>query len=233
MKLAIMQPYFFPYIGYFQLVSAVDRFIFYDDVNFIKRGWINRTNVLTKEGKQLLSISLVKSSQNKLINEIELFEDQSKVLKTIEFTYKKAPFFNDVFPMVESCLNFSAKYISEYAANTIVSVSEYLGFNTEFELSSNFHRTSAGYEKARRLMDICRKENADIYINSIGGQAIYFKEDFKQKGIDLYFLQSTPIEYSQSPIRNNFFEPNLSIIDVLMFNDKDKVQTFLDSYELI
>ena len=90
MKLAIMQPYFFPYIGYFQLVGAVDRFIFYDDVNFIKRGWINRTNVLTKEGKQLLSISLVKSSQNKLINEIELFEEQSKVLKTIEYTYKKA-----------------------------------------------------------------------------------------------------------------------------------------------
>jgi hypothetical protein len=233
MKLAIMQPYFFPYIGYFQLVGAVDKFIFYDDVNFIKRGWINRTNILTREGKQLLSISLMKSSQNKLINEIELIPDQNKLLKTIEFTYKKAPFYNDVFPMVESCLNCSAKSISAFAANTISSVADYLNLGTEFELSSDFHSTSAGYEKARRLMDICRKENADVYINSIGGKEIYFKENFQRNGIDLYFLESKPIIYSQAPIRKDTFEPKLSIIDVLMFNDPEKVKQFLGEYELI
>ena len=112
-----MQPYFFPYIGYYQLVSAVDHFIFYDDVNFIKRGWINRTNIISKEGKQLLSISLVKSSQNKLISEIELAGPQDKLLKTIEFTYKKAPYFDEVYPMVESCVKAPYTLISDFAAN--------------------------------------------------------------------------------------------------------------------
>lgn len=233
MKLAIMQPYFFPYIGYFQLVGAVDRFIFYDDVNFIKRGWINRTNILAKDGKQLLSISLNKSSQNKLIKEIDVLDNQDKVLKSIEFTYKKAPFFNDVFPLVQSSLNFTGKKISDFAANSIHSVAEYLGLGTEFDNSSNFHRSTAGYEKARRLMDICRKENADIYINSIGGMAIYSKEEFEKSGIELFFLQGKPIEYSQAPIRKDTFEPNLSMIDVLMFNEKEKVLEYLNRYELL
>lgn len=233
MKLAIMQPYFFPYIGYYQLVGAVDTFIFYDDVNFIKRGWINRTNIITKEGKQLLSISLIKSSQNKLINEIKVFENQDKLLKTIELTYKKAPYFDDVFPIVDKCLNFSGELISEVAANSIRFVGEYLGLKTKFDNSSNFHRSSEGYEKARRLKDICRKENADIYINSIGGMAIYEKEDFQRSGIEMYFLQSKPVEYIQAPIRKDSFEPNLSMIDVLMFNEPESVKALLSNYDLI
>jgi hypothetical protein len=233
MKLAIMQPYIFPYIGYYQLVGAVDKFIFYDDVNFIKRGWINRTNILSKEGKQMLSISLIKSSQNKLINEIELAGDHHKLLKTIQHTYSKAPFFKDAFPIVESCLNGSYKYISELAAESIRVVNDYLELKTEFELSSDFHRSTAGYEKARRLIDICRKENADDYINSIGGQAIYTKEEFANQGINLYFLKSTVDEYDQSPIRKETFEPNLSIIDVMMFNEKNKIKEMILNYELI
>ena len=233
MKLAIMQPYFFPYIGYYQLVNSVDRFIFYDDVNFIKRGWINRTNIITREGKQLLSISLSRSSQNRLINEIELAGHQEKLIKTIEFTYKKAPFFKNVFPMIEGCLLDTSTLISEVAAKSIMSVSEYLDLKTEFDFSSDFHRSSSGYEKARRLMDICRKENADIYINSIGGQAIYTKEEFKKQGVELFFLQPNAITYDQSPVRTDSFEPNLSIIDVLMFNSKEKVKEYLREYELL
>ncbi|MEJ2594652.1 MAG: WbqC family protein [bacterium] len=233
MKLAIMQPYFFPYIGYYQLVNSVDQFIFYDDVNFIKRGWINRTNIITREARQLLSVSLSQSSQNKRINEIKLKGQPEKILRTIEFTYKKAPYFDDVFPLVQSCILSDYEVVSEFAANTIRSVSEYLGIKTDFSFSSEFHRSTAGYEKARRLIDICRKENADVYINSIGGQAIYTKEEFEQEGIDLYFLKTKKISYDQNPIRKEGFEANLSMIDVLMFNGRDQVNKLLEEYELI
>ena len=229
-----MQPYFFPYIGYYQLVRAVDHFIFYDDVNFIKRGWINRTNIISRDGKQLLSISLSHSSQNRLIDEIELAGNQEKILRSIELTYKRAPYFSEIFPLVASCLLSDHNIISEIAANSIRSVSNYLGLTTEFSFSSQFHRSTAGYEKARRLMDICRKENADIYINSIGGMAIYSKESFQKNGIELYFLQSSKeIKYSQKPIRKAGFEPSLSIIDVLMFNSREEVLQHLEQYELI
>ena len=234
MKLAIMQPYFFPYIGYYQLVFAVDHFIFYDDVNFIKRGWINRTNIIGNEGKHLLSISLSQSSQNKRINEIELLGNQDKILTTIEFTYKRAPHFDVIFPLIESCFKSSNRLISEFAANSIRVISNYLDFKTEFSFSSEFHRSTENYEKARRLMDICRKENADIYINSIGGKAIYSKEEFLSKGIELLFLKNNEnITYSQSPLRKETFESNLSIIDVLMFNDRESVMEMIQNFELI
>lgn len=233
MKLAIMQPYFLPYIGYYQLVSAVDHFVFYDDVNFIKRGWINRTNIIAREGKQLLTVNLSQSSQNKRINDIELHGNQDKILQSIQNSYQKAPLFNEVFPLIESCVCAPYKLISEYAANTIKTISEYLGKPTKFSFSSDFHRSTAGYEKARRLMDICHKENADIYINSIGGMTMYTKEEFLKRGINLSFLNSKETKYSQKPIRNETFEPNLSIIDVLMFNRPEKIKQMLENYELI
>ena len=234
MKLAIMQPYIFPYIGYYQLVGSVDKFIFYDDVNFIKRGWINRTNIISKEGKQLLTINLIKSSQNKLINEIELLGTNDKVLKTIQFTYVKAPFYNEIMPLVESVIMAPKKLISDYAANSIKSVIDYLEVGTEFCFSSEDHSTTSGYEKARRLMDICRKENADVYYNSIGGMAIYTKEEFEQNGVDLYFLKAHDnIEYDQSHIHKDDYIPSLSIIDVLMFNGKEKTKELLTHYDLI
>jgi len=233
MNLAIMQPYFLPYIGYFQLIKAVDHFVFYDDVNFIKRGWINRTNIIAKEGKQLLTISLSHSSQNKLINEIQIHGNQEKILKSIQYTYKKAPYFEEIFPVLEACIYAPYKLISEYAANSIKIISSYLGHSPEFSFSSEFHRSTSGYEKARRLIDICRKENADNYINSIGGQAMYTKEEFLRGGVNLLFLSSKEIQYNQAPIRKDKFEPNLSIIDVLMFNEPEKVKEMLENYELI
>jgi len=233
MKLAIMQPYFFPYIGYFQLVAAVDHFMFYDDVNFIKRGWINRTNIIKKDGKQLLTINLSQSSQNKKINEIELSNHQNKILLSIEYTYKKAPFFDSVFPLIEECINCPLNLISEFAANSIIKVSEFLDLNTKFSFSSEFHKTTVEYEKAKRLIDICYKENADIYINAIGGKNIYFKEDFRKKDIELFFIQPNSIKYNQEPLKTSGFEQNLSIIDVLMFNEKEAVLSLLSNYELV
>lgn len=233
MKLAIMQPYFFPYIGYYQLVKSVDHFIFYDDVNFIKRGWINRTNILNKNGKQLLTISLSQSSQNKLINEIEVLGTQDKLMKTIEFTYKKAPYFNTIFPLVESCFDGNNQLISELAANSIKKVNDYLELEDKYSFSSILLGSTAHLKKEKRIINICKKVGADIYINPIGGMSIYSKEDFLKEGINLKFLKSQEINYSQEPISRGEFEPNLSILDVLMFNDIDTVKSYLDQFDLI
>lgn len=233
MKLGIMQPYFFPYIGYYQLVKEVDHFIFYDDVNFIKRGWINRTNIIGRERKQLITISLKQSSQNKLINEIEIADNQYKFLKTIEFTYKKATFFADIFPLIESCFVGSTQLISDISANSIRVVNDYLKLDTEFSTSSKTHNTSSLLKKEKRIIKICQDEEVKTYINPIGGMAIYSKDDFQKEGIEIKFLKSKDINYNQEPILKSGFEPNLSIIDVLMFNDIDTVRNYLNQFELI
>ena len=109
MNLAVMQPYLFPYIGYWQLIDAVDIFIIYDDVNFIKRGYINRNNILENKTSQLITLELIGASQNKRINEISIGNNVNKLLKTLKQNYLKAPFYKDVFPVLEEILNNEEK----------------------------------------------------------------------------------------------------------------------------
>ena len=125
MRLAVMQPYFFPYIGYFQLINAVDKFVFYDDVNYIKGGWINRNNILVNKQKKLISLNLVASSSNKNINEIRIGNRKNKVLNTIRQSYTKAPYFNKVFPIIEEIFNNidTSTLISEVAGSSIMKAS--------------------------------------------------------------------------------------------------------------
>ena len=101
-----MQPYFLPYIGYFQLIKAVNLFIIYDDVQFIKGGWINRNYILSNRNKSMFNLILKGASANKLINEISVQTDQNKLLKTIYHSYKKAPYFEFVYPLIENILDF-------------------------------------------------------------------------------------------------------------------------------
>lgn len=228
-----MQPYIFPYIGYFQLINAVDNFMFYDDVNFIKRGWINRNRILLNGKDTLVTIPLIKASQNKLINEIDLFFDQKmkdNLIFKIECAYSKAPYYNEVKSLIKEIINYDITNISEYAANSIISVSNYLEIDTTFNFSSRRSPESKGMHKADRLIYICKVLEADQYINSIGGQVLYEKEYFQSKGIHLSFLDSYSEPYSQF---NNDFVPNLSIIDILMFNKKTVVKDMLNKYKLI
>lgn len=228
-----MQPYIFPHIGYFQLVNAVDHFIFYDDVNFIKRGWINRNRILLNGKDLLLTVPLIKASQNKLINEIDLFFDQQMkddLIFKIECAYSKAPYYNELKSLINEIINTNVTKISEYAANSVISVSNYLEIDTTFDFSSIRSPESKGMHKADRLIHICRDLEADKYINSIGGQGLYEKEYFQSKGIHLSFLDSYPEPYSQF---NFDFVSNLSIIDILMFNKKTVVKEMLDKYKLI
>lgn len=230
MKVAIMQPYFFPYLGYFQLIKAVDKFIFYDDVNFIKRGWINRNRIIINGSPNYFTIQLKEASQNKLINEIEFTDNRAKLRKTIQMAYKKAPFYDNVWPIIDDCLRIETNKIDELASYSVKKVSLHLGIDTLFEMSSQKYGDTKGLDRQIRLQEICKLNNAQTYINPVGGMELYKKEDFQKNNINLYYLKTEFIEYEQFSAP---FIPGLSIIDVLMFNSKDLIQKMLDSYELI
>lgn len=232
MKLAIMQPYVFPYIGYFQLINAVDTFVFYDDVTYIKNGWINRNRILLNGRDHYLTIPCKNASSYKLINEIS-FDQQSKnyrdLTKTLQQAYKKAPHFNQVFPLIENILKTQTGNISILATKSIIDLCQYLEINTQFKTSSVSFADTKGHERTDRIIAICKKENAHQYINAIGGRELYEKSYFHDKGIELNFIKSLPVIYRQF---NDEFVAWLSIIDVLMFNSVIEVKAFLNLFSL-
>jgi len=229
MKLGIMQPYFLPYIGYFQLIKAVDKYVIYDDVNYINKGWINRNNILLNGQKYLFTLSLLGASQNKLINEIFVEENQSKLLKTLETAYKKAPYFENIFPLIQNIFDYEYKNLGKFVGNSIIQIADYLNIKTDFIYSSAIKKenTLKGQEK---ILYICKTLNATKYINAIGGQELYDKEIFKQNNIELNFLQTQIVDYKQF---KNDFVPYLSILDVLMFNSVEEIGKMLDKFELV
>lgn len=231
-KIAIMQPYFLPYIGYFQLINVVDEFIIYDDVNFINKGWINRNNILVNNKASLFTIPLKEASQNKLINEIEIIQDgkwQNKLVKTIEQSYKKAPNFVDFFPIISEIINYSENNISKYIYNSLINICKYLEINTLILQSSAIFENE-NLKAQTRIIDICKQKQASQYINPIGGVELYQKNDFETENIKLNFLKTYPIQYQQF---NNDFTPYLSIIDLIMFNEKSKINSLLNEFELV
>lgn len=229
MKLGIMQPYFMPYIGYFQLMKAVDKYVIYDDVNYIKRGWINRNNILENGEKKLFTISLHKASQNKLINEIEIEDDFQKFLKTIQMNYRKAPYYSEIISLIERIVSFPDKNLARFLTNSFREILSYLSIDTELLVSSRLQK-DCSLKGSDKILHICKLLGADTYYNAIGGQELYDKEEFAKNGIQLHFLQTAPISYPQF---NQEFVPYLSIIDVLMFNSPEKVNKLLDEYTLI
>ena len=232
MKLGIMQPYIFPYIGYFQLINAVDKFVIYDDVNFINKGWINRNRILNNGKDSLFTIPLKEASQNKLINEIDVNWDsawKSKFIKTLEQCYKKAPFYSEILPIIEQTLSIDNEPVSKVIEHNLRLICNYLGIKTTIISSSAIYQNT--HLKAQeRILDICLQEKSSQYINPIGGLELYDKDFFEAKNLQLSFIKSNPIEYPQF---KNEFVPWLSMIDVLMFNSKEKIKEFLDNYELV
>lgn len=227
-----MQPYFLPYIGYFQLINAVDTFVFFDDVNFINKGWINRNNLLIDGKSKLFTIPLKDTSQNKKINEIYIADDQKwqiKLIKTIFHNYSKAPFFEDVFPIIERIIKCDSNKISDFNLNAIIGVIDYMEISTNIVTTSSIYNNNH-LKSQDRIIDICKREGADIYINPIGGGDLYNKDDFDLNRIQLRFIKPKNIIYKQF---NNEFVPWLSIFDILMFNDKEQTCDYLNQYTLI
>lgn len=231
-----MQPYFFPYIGYFQLIHVVDKFIFYDDVNFIKQGWINRNKFLVNGNELIFSIPIKNISPNKKINETEISHINfdkwlSKFLKTLYINYSKAPYFDKVISIIENVMNEKHYFISSLAISSILKVCEYLAINDKiFEISSKMYSDSSNLHKSERLINICKKNAAKEYINPIGGKDLYTKEEFLKNNIELRFISTKSIRYNQF---DNEFIQNLSIIDVMMFNSKKEIKRMLNEYELL
>jgi hypothetical protein len=234
MKLAIMQPYFMPYIGYFQLIKAVDKFIIYDDVNFIKQGWINRNRILN-QNKTLLftvpvkSISSFINIKNTEINKKVFNSWKIKFFKTLINNYQKSAQFKSIFRLIENILNSDFNTIAQLNLIAINAIVEYLNMKTEI-IESSFIYKNNNLKSIYRIIDICKIENSKHYINPIGGIKLYDKKEFEKNNIRLNFLKSLEISYNQF---NDKFIPNLSIIDVMMFNSPEKINKMLNEYLLI
>lgn len=229
MKVAIMQPYLFPYIGYFQLINAVDKFVIYDDVNYIKQGWINRNKILLNGKDHLFNLNIKGASSFKLIKEIEIGNNKKKLLKTFSQAYSKAPFFKDTYSLIEKVLYHDEGNLAKFVTNSLVEIINYFGLDTQIVISSNIGKGNE-LKGEERVIHICKILKAEIYINSIGGMSLYSKERFFQEGIDLKYLKSKSIKYKQF---ENEYIPWLSIIDVMMFNSREAFRNMLEAYELV
>lgn len=230
-KVAIMQPYFFPYIGYWQALNAVDEYVLYDDVTYIKGGWINRNNILINKQANLITLPLEGASSFKKINEISVTSNakvKEKLCKSISMAYAKAPYFNDVYPLVEKSI-MKDGIISQIIYETVLDICDYIGIKTKILLSSNINKNNE-LKAEEKVIDIVKNLGGTTYINAIGGQELYDAQEFKNNGIDLFFIRTKRFEYPQF---KNEFVANLSIIDIMMFNSPEKIQELLNEYELI
>lgn len=231
MKVGIMQPYFLPYIGYWQLIKKVDRFVIYDDVNYIKGGWINRNNILMNGEAKLITINMNGASPNKLINEVGVSGDivhKKKLLKTIQSCYKKAPYYYEVFPLIKDIIMNDESNLALYIEYSIRQICKYLHIDTELIISSEIVKNNE-LRSQDKVIEICKIVGAKEYYNSIGGKELYSYEDFKNQGIKLNFLKAKHIEYKQF---TNEFVPSLSILDIMMFNSREDIDIMLRQYEV-
>lgn len=232
MKLAIMQPYFIPYIGYWQLLNAVDRFVIYDDVNYIKGGWISRNYILINGKPTYITVPLCQASPNKRICDISLQTSpvwRIKMIKSIENTYRKAFFFTEVFPIIEEIICYKTDNLADFLTHHLSALATFMEIKTEFVVTSRCYENS-NLTGQDRILDICNREGASIYINPQGGQALYHTETFRSANIDLRFIVMYPIPYKQ---RTAGFVPYLSIIDALMAIGPLEIKQYLNKFDWI
>jgi len=214
MTLGVMQPYFLPYMGYFQLMCAVDTFIYYDDVTYIKGGWINRNYILLNDRDHLFTLELKGASSFKKINEIGLGKNRDKLYKTFLQAYSKAPYYKELDWLLYSMFHTNEDNLFDYILYTHNLIFNYLDLDINYLISSKLDKDCSlkGQEK---IIHICKKLKADTYLNAIGGKKLYSKEVFRNNGIDLRFIKSSDDL------------PKRSIIDVLMNYSKKEINMML------
>ena len=236
MKLAIMQPYFLPYLGYFSLIKHTDEFILFDTVQFIRHGWIERNRILKpSNGWQYIMVPLKKHSRETLIKDIEINNDQQwkeKILAQLQHYKKQAPYFSNVIDILNEIFSKEYATIVDLNLASLKTVCYYLGINTPIQVFSlmniDIEPANAPDEWA---LNICKAlGNVDEYWNLPGGQSFFNKKKYENAGINLKFHSAILTDYDQ---KRNVFEPGLSIIDVMMFNSVDEINKMLDNYELI
>lgn len=233
-KIAIMQPYFLPYLGYFQLIASVDEFILFDDVNYIKKGWINRNNFILNGKKQLQTIPIIKASQNKKINELQIVDDigwKNEFLENISRSYKDCKYFNEIYPVITDIVLHQEQDLCSFIEYSLSKVMEYLEIKTKLIYSSDIVKNEE-LKGQSRIIDICLKMESTFYINAIGGIDLYDKNHFLNHGINLKFISTEEIIYEQSNNKGGF-EPYMSIIDYLMNVSKLEVKNKVNNFKLI
>ncbi len=227
-----MQPYFLPYIGYWQLIAAVDAFVVYDNIKYTKKGWINRNRFLMNGAEAGFSLSLRKDSDFLDVNKRFLADAfyRENLLNRFGEAYRKAPVFSSVMPLLEQIIRNPEANLFEYILASIRAICDFLGIKTPLLVSSTID-CDHSLKSAERVQGICKALGADTYVNPVGGIELYSKEDFAAKGIALKFLKALPFEYPQS---GNPFVPWLSILDILMFNSKTLVEEkILNEYAIL
>lgn len=253
MKLAIMQPYFMPYLGYFQAIAAVDKYIIYENLTFIKDAWMNRNRLIQKNGTILqINVPLLHKSSNTLISDIKIDNSQKwsdKILKMLVLNYKGAKYFDEIYNLIQEIFSIKYETLHELNSNCVVKIAKYLDIQTEivfnnenyieFEEKLNHFddyslfpelELTKPIKKVARVLEMCKMEGSNFFVNAIGGQELYSKDEFKKYGIDLYFIKMDDIKYKQF---SDEFVPYLSIIDVLMHNGKEGTKELLNRYTLV
>lgn len=226
-----MQPYFLPYIGYWQLLAAVDRFVVYDNIQYAKKGWINRNRFLRNGADAFFTVPLKKGSDFLNVADRSLADDfdPKTLLNPLAAAYRKAPFFDAVFPMIETIVTAGPRNLFEYLHHSLVVTADYLEIPTPIVVSSTV-AIDHGLKSERKVLAICNALGATRYLNFVGGRDLYSPSTFARNGVELSFIQSRPIAYRQY---DNPFVPSLSIVDVMMFNSRDAVRGMLSAYDLV
>jgi hypothetical protein len=228
----VMQPYFLPYIGYFQLISTADLFIVYDNIKYTKKGWFNRNRMLQNGKDVMFSLPLKNDSDHLNVCQRELAADfsRAKLLNQFKGAYQRAPYFSETFPLVEAIVRHEDRNLFRFLHHSLIKTCEHLGIATEFRVSSEI-AIDHDLKNQEKVLALCQSVGANTYVNAIGGMELYSTERFLEKNIDLKFIRSKPFEYLQF---GDAFVPWLSIVDVLMFNRMDTIRTCISTnYELI
>ncbi len=230
MRLAIMQPYFFPYLGYYQLINCSDSFVIYDNIEFTKSSWIRRNRILNSNSDRYIIVPVKKASDYTQVRDIQISEtfNYKKLLRVIEGAYRRSPYYDEIYPMIERNIPPKSNNLFDYLLGITDDLCGYLDIETEFIISSSIG-IDHSLKAQEKVIAICSALNANEYINPIGGKSLYDKSAFMKWGIKLLFHQMSDITYHQY---KNQFIPNLSIIDVMMFNSKEKIKELLKMYKL-
>lgn len=232
MRVAIMQPYFCPYIGYFQLMNSVDQFVIFDNIQFVDRGWIHRNRILVNGKPSYVTLHLHKDSRFLDVRDRRLRDeyqrDNAELLRRIELAYRGAPRFKEFFPVVERILGHSEANLFAFVYHSIQQIAAYLDIRTPVIISSTL-AIDHGRRAQDKLLAICANLGASTYINLPGGRSLYDPKSFSEKEIVLQFLEPEPISYRQF---GEGFVDHLSIVDLLMFNTLDQAREQLSAYVL-
>lgn len=237
MKLGIMQPYFFPYLGYFALIKYTDKWIVFDTVQYIERGWINRNRIInpTKPEDMYINIPLENHHRDILIKDVLISNNENykeKILSQLWTSYKKrANYFNNVYKLVEDVLSLNTRSITELNVYALKKVNDYLNIPFNYEIFSKMNLTiDEVHDSGEWALNISKALNASEYVNPPGGIELFAKEKFAQNDIALKFLRINLKPYNQKKAK---FIEGLSIIDVMMFNNTETINKMLEDYEII